>query len=210
MNVFGQRIKAIRERLQMSQSEFAKYIDVSSQKVISSWELDHRTPDVDTVISICSILNVSADYLLGIDEEHSADSITTEEQFLLDDYRQLDEDGKEIVQDCTKKQLERINHRIGDENAKYLKNGMTREDLFLSPEDKDYDLLKEKMKELKKVKKKAMVSYDLLLSLLVLRGYSSHLSIYDLMTLFNGKKVPSKRFYNDMEYVISYFIPEKK
>lgn len=40
----------------------------TSQDTISIWELDKALPDVESVIKLCKIFDVSADYLLGLTE----------------------------------------------------------------------------------------------------------------------------------------------
>lgn len=62
MNIY-ENIKNARKNAGFTQSELATAIGVT-QKEISRWETGTRTPQVETIASICKALNVSADVLL--------------------------------------------------------------------------------------------------------------------------------------------------
>ncbi len=62
MNIY-ENIKNARKRAGLTQTELATAIGVT-QKEISRWETGTRTPQVETIASICKALNVSADILL--------------------------------------------------------------------------------------------------------------------------------------------------
>lgn len=63
----NENIKKARKLANMTQIELASIIGVS-QKDISRWETGDRTPGADAIIKICKSLNVSADFLLGLDK----------------------------------------------------------------------------------------------------------------------------------------------
>lgn len=63
----SQRIKEIRTEKKLNQSEFGKSLSVS-QDTISLWENGKSLPNTEFIISICQIYNVSADYLLGLED----------------------------------------------------------------------------------------------------------------------------------------------
>ena len=63
----GERIKEIRNESKLNQSEFGKSISVS-QDTISLWEKGKSLPNTEYVILICKRYNVSADYLLGLED----------------------------------------------------------------------------------------------------------------------------------------------
>lgn len=67
---FGSRIKDLRKELNMSQSDFGKEIGVSGT-TISQYESDLRFPDQTILVSICKLLNVSSDFLLGLSDVKS-------------------------------------------------------------------------------------------------------------------------------------------
>lgn len=62
MNIY-ENIKNARKNAGFTQSELATAIGVT-QKEISRWKTGIRTPQVETIASICKALNVSADVLL--------------------------------------------------------------------------------------------------------------------------------------------------
>ena len=67
----GARVKHLRELNNLSQSELAAMINVSSSSV-SMWETDKREICQDELIKLSNIFKVSTDFLLGIDTEANA------------------------------------------------------------------------------------------------------------------------------------------
>ena len=67
----GARVKHLRELNNLSQSELAAMINVSSSS-ISMWETDKREICQDELIKLSNVFKVSTDYLLGIDKEANA------------------------------------------------------------------------------------------------------------------------------------------
>lgn len=66
--MYGQIIKNLREENELSQTELAKILNVS-KKAISKYELELRDLSTDMIIKICQKFNISADYLLGLEDE---------------------------------------------------------------------------------------------------------------------------------------------
>lgn len=65
----GERIQSLRKTKGMSQEELANQIGVSRQ-AISKWESEQSTPDIDKVILLSELFNVTTDYLLkGIETQ---------------------------------------------------------------------------------------------------------------------------------------------
>ena len=64
LSLFAQRLKELRSEGNYTLEEFSKILDVPAQ-TINRYELDQRTPKIDTVDQIANKLNVSSDYLLG-------------------------------------------------------------------------------------------------------------------------------------------------
>lgn len=60
----GQRIRETRILRNMTQTELAKLIKVSSPVVIGNWESDANKPDAEKIRRLCAALQVSAAYLL--------------------------------------------------------------------------------------------------------------------------------------------------
>lgn len=65
---FNENLKAARERRNMSQKEVAEGIGVA-KSTYSLYESGNREPNVPTIKKIADFLNVSADDLLGINDE---------------------------------------------------------------------------------------------------------------------------------------------
>ena len=65
--MFGKRIKEIRKKSGLNQSEFAKILQCSQANVakFESQQLDLSTA---MIVKICKTFNVSADYLLGLED----------------------------------------------------------------------------------------------------------------------------------------------
>ena len=71
--MFSNRLKALRNKKGLSQTELAKLLFVS-QQTVAKWETDKSTPNPETILKISNILDVSTDYLLGNSTEPSSDS----------------------------------------------------------------------------------------------------------------------------------------
>ena len=62
--MYGQRIRELRLERNMTQDQLAKELGVT-QKNISKYELEQLDLNTETLIQICRLFDVSADYLLG-------------------------------------------------------------------------------------------------------------------------------------------------
>ena len=60
----GNKIKELRKQKQLTQSELAAMLRISSSAV-GMYEQGRREPDSETLLKLCDIFNVSSDYLLG-------------------------------------------------------------------------------------------------------------------------------------------------
>lgn len=61
---FGNRLKTLRLKAEMSQADLAKKLSLT-KSVISAYENDMRMPSYDVLIHLSKIFKVSTDYLLG-------------------------------------------------------------------------------------------------------------------------------------------------
>lgn len=66
-NIFGKRLKMLREEADMSRIELALQLN-TSLSAISQYETGSRVPSDDIKISIAKLFNVSIDFLMGISE----------------------------------------------------------------------------------------------------------------------------------------------
>ena len=63
---FGETLKRLRKRNNISQDELARELNVK-QYVISSWEIGRSEPNIKQIIFLSTYFNVPTDYLLGKD-----------------------------------------------------------------------------------------------------------------------------------------------
>ena len=68
--MFDERLKELRKSLGINQIEFGKRLNVTKQ-CISNWENNNIMPSIDMLIRISKTFSVSADYLLGLDEQRT-------------------------------------------------------------------------------------------------------------------------------------------
>ncbi len=64
MNVFGERLKEMRQENGIGQVELAKKINVS-KGIFSFWENGLREPTMSNLISLADFFGVTLDYLVG-------------------------------------------------------------------------------------------------------------------------------------------------
>ena len=64
---FCERLKMIRSECGLTQRQVYEILNISPNGY-ASYEQGRTEPNIDTLKKLCSIFNVSADYLLGIDE----------------------------------------------------------------------------------------------------------------------------------------------
>ena len=122
--MLAQNIKKARNDRHLSQRALADIIGVS-QQTVGSWEVGRTSPDNEMLKKLAAFFKVSVDYLLGRTDEPQGtgfqkgllgninsdshggwqnmslddddDSMDTESQKLLADYRQLDEKARETI-----------------------------------------------------------------------------------------------------------------
>ncbi len=90
------RIKELREQRRLNQEGLALKLNVS-QSTISAYEVGERTPDLETLIALSNLFNVSLDYLAGltdIKQQIRQTDLSPSELEHLRIYRQLSEIDK--------------------------------------------------------------------------------------------------------------------
>ncbi len=65
--MYGSRIRELRNEKGITQTALAKILN-TTQKSISKYELEMLDLSTDMIIKICKFFNVSADYLLGLED----------------------------------------------------------------------------------------------------------------------------------------------
>lgn len=89
--MFGKNLKNARIKNNIKQSELGQILGVAGN-TISNWEKGVSRPDLDTLVKISSILNVSPNAFLDIDDEKT---LSFEETELLNSYSRLNLTGRE-------------------------------------------------------------------------------------------------------------------
>lgn len=78
--MISEKIRELRERAGYSQAQLAKRLNVTRSSV-NAWEMGLSMPTTQYVIAMCKLFHVSADYILGIQNEKtvSLDGYTEQE-----------------------------------------------------------------------------------------------------------------------------------
>lgn len=63
---FGQKLRKLRERRDMTQAELGRAVGLQ-QAQIGHYEAGRREPSIENLRKLCLALHVSADYLLGLE-----------------------------------------------------------------------------------------------------------------------------------------------
>ncbi len=64
---FKDNLRKIRKEREMTQKDVCKILNVSLNGY-ASWEQGRTEPDIKTIVKLCKIFDVSADYLLGLED----------------------------------------------------------------------------------------------------------------------------------------------
>lgn len=92
--MFNEKLKAVRKQKGLSQTELGKLLGVQAQ-TIERWETGKSKPNLETINKLCEALDVPLRYFIS--EEHVDYQLTLEEAFVINKYRELNDDGKSIV-----------------------------------------------------------------------------------------------------------------
>ncbi len=71
MAEFKDILKSIRKERGMTQRDVYELLNISANGY-ASWEQGRTEPDINTIKKLCKIFDVSADYLLGLEDESGA------------------------------------------------------------------------------------------------------------------------------------------
>lgn len=110
MDIFTERFNEVIRYELVNQSHLATKIGISRQ-CISDYKSGKSYPTIQTLSSICKILDVSANYLLGLEDDFgtrtsaatssatasNSAALTTEERKILEQYRNLPEQLRKLV-----------------------------------------------------------------------------------------------------------------
>lgn len=120
---FSEILKEILLENNFSQTQLAKRINVKPSQV-SEWLKGKANPGYDTLKLIATCLDISTDYLLGLEDDFGVrtadamhDAYTSEEREIISKYRRLPDKIKKLIRD----QLEVYGERselLPDKNKK--------------------------------------------------------------------------------------------
>lgn len=89
------RIKELRVENGWRQADLAQKLH-TRQQTIGNYETGERSPDIETILKLCEIFDVSADYLLGRSALPSPE-LSEEETELVLAFRRADDRSREMV-----------------------------------------------------------------------------------------------------------------
>ena len=92
--MFNEKLKAARKQKGLSQAELGKLLGVQAQTV-GRWENGKSKPNLETINKLCEALDVPLRYF--INEERVDYQLTLEEAFVINKYRELNDDGKQMI-----------------------------------------------------------------------------------------------------------------
>ena len=92
---FSENLKKIRKEKKITQKQIADFLNIK-QQAISQYESGITIPKADVLRKIAECLDVSVNYLLDSTEDTDKDDLTEDAQKLLELYRSLPSDKKNI------------------------------------------------------------------------------------------------------------------
>lgn len=93
----GKIIQQLREEHDMLQSDLARQLGLG-RTTISNYENNYSYPDLDTLISLSQLFDVSTDFLLGISNiRNKSDKSTEEEAKILNYYKRLNPENQDYI-----------------------------------------------------------------------------------------------------------------
>lgn len=100
---FGERLNLLISIRGLHKTEIAKNINVAPN-TLSGYLQNNRHPDYSTLKRLARYLGTSTDYLLGLSSHESANhsQLSDDEEALVDMYRYMSPEGKEMFMDIAK------------------------------------------------------------------------------------------------------------
>lgn len=100
MNTIVERLRELRTECNLTQREIARQLEITQSGYLR-WEKGITEPNIESIKKLCKIFDVSADYLIGLENDYGAktiqqtNNITHKEQEWLNFYRKLPPDSLE-------------------------------------------------------------------------------------------------------------------
>lgn len=110
MATFGEKLRGLLESNNVKQRELAMKLNVERGSV-SNWITNRRSPNMDIIVKIADIFDVSIDYLLKDTEIENKDlkkikDDYLEAQTLYESYKELDKKNRILIDSMIKTMLE--------------------------------------------------------------------------------------------------------
>lgn len=125
LGTMGERIRAEREAKSLTQSALADQMGMKTYATISKWESNDNVPRQEHLISLTEIFGVSADYLLGLDNNRKMQKPVAQASSKVAAQEQIQSNEKETkksdIDDNTRSLLEIFNTLKGKHQQKVIK-----------------------------------------------------------------------------------------
>ena len=69
---FGESLRQLRKQKNLTQKQLASFVGVKNS-IISFYEVGERMPSPEMIVKLATVLNVSTDYLLGMNKNEPID-----------------------------------------------------------------------------------------------------------------------------------------
>jgi len=101
VNIFGKKLKCLREKRGMKQAELGNFLNYGST-AISNYEKGRNEPSMSDLCKLADFFDVSVDFMIGREERKSETdemfkTLDTDELRFLDIYKSLDRDNKAML-----------------------------------------------------------------------------------------------------------------
>ena len=215
--MLGKNIRFYREAAGITQEELSKELGIGSRSTLASWESSYSSPDAELLPAIADALHISVDDLFmgtykvanRVMGEKDTPTLVEEIKELLDKAGHI---SLETANRCRQAITDELKERAEQERRRQqiMSTDPIEFPLFISEYDEDYYEMKEKMRELRKLKRKNSYTYSDLRERMCLidRQYDYHICLMYYFFMFSGEMVPSRQLYERMRGILSQ--PRKK
>ena len=117
MTISERMFSLIDSRSDKTAAGLCKVLGVGTAQT-TSWRQRNADPPAKYLAQICKYLDVSLDFLVTGEEAQDAPLLSKDEERLIEKYRDLDDDGKDVVRSAAIAEQRRVIAEKGTGNAK--------------------------------------------------------------------------------------------